>query len=607
MNENGIFRIMEYSTFIIFSKFEAELRTNQGKDQLEPWVKYIEWVEQTYPKGGKEGNLPTLLEKCIKEFKDDQTYSQDTRYLDVWIKYASMAQKPLDLYNFMFTNQLCTKLPDFYINWAWQLEENGMIKKADQAFRNGIDMVDHSDPKFEVMETKHRQFQSRVMKKMVNDSEVSSAGFLTASSGEEERAVLGSLQGHGKHQKVGSMRIGHAKKSDQPGALPLTARNPPHQQTKPGFAIFQDDGPIEPTFNRPSLPTSNNLPFSKQQNRENEMNAGKWTKSSVVKKSHGVALDKIDSAPHFSVHQDEGLEQPNGSTSHKIQPGESTVLSSRKITNEDDDQQDVAVALFEPLDPTKRPMYCKHLVYQGTTEFSFEEIRGVRWRKRHEERELKRKQEEMAKMMRQMEEEKEMMRKQMEAERLAMRQQQEEIRREQERLIGMQQSVSEAVKKQQEDMMRQQEEFRKLKADMETQMKHVTKHPITNQSSSCNSSNSNVGKGYQSTSAGILSSEISSQSQETSTNPSHLQKSSSFLEDTKLLLTYGSNPNSLHKTPTRMDALPPMTSRQLSMPSPTVNTKEAQMLMQELWGGPCQSVRDTSKNQGKGTSLYLSK
>ena len=183
-------------------------------------MQYIEWVEQTYPKGGKDGNLPTLLEKCIKEFKDDETYSQDTRYLGVWVKYASMAQKPLDLYQFMFTSQLCTKLPDFYINWAWQLEENGLIKKADQAFKNGIDMVDPNDPKFELMETKHRQFQSRVMKKMVSDSDISSTSSQLQPSGEEERAVLGSLQGHGKHQKVGSMRVGYAKKSDQPGACP---------------------------------------------------------------------------------------------------------------------------------------------------------------------------------------------------------------------------------------------------------------------------------------------------------------------------------------------------------------------------------------------------
>ena len=89
-------------------------------------------MEQTYPKGGKEGNLPVLLEKCIKEFKEDEFYSQDERYLQVWIKYASMAQKPLDLYNFMYNNHLCTKLPEFYIHWSWFLEESGNYKKAEQ-------------------------------------------------------------------------------------------------------------------------------------------------------------------------------------------------------------------------------------------------------------------------------------------------------------------------------------------------------------------------------------------------------------------------------------------------------------------------------------------
>ena len=51
------------------------------------------------------------------------------------------------------------------------------------------------------------------------------------------------------------------------------------------------------------------------------------------------------------------------------------VLTAHKPKDEDD--VPIALALFEPPDPTKKPMYCKHLVYQGVTEFSFEEIRAV--------------------------------------------------------------------------------------------------------------------------------------------------------------------------------------------------------------------------------------
>ena len=45
-------------------------------------------MEQTFPKGGKGGNLQELLEKCIKEFRSDPVLNQDERYLDIWIKYV---------------------------------------------------------------------------------------------------------------------------------------------------------------------------------------------------------------------------------------------------------------------------------------------------------------------------------------------------------------------------------------------------------------------------------------------------------------------------------------------------------------------------------------
>ena len=45
-------------------------------------------------------------------------------------------------------------------------------------------------------------------------------------------------------------------------------------------------------------------------------------------------------------------------------------------------KHDCPIALFEPPDPSKRVMYCKDKVYQGTTEFSFEELRALRFKER---------------------------------------------------------------------------------------------------------------------------------------------------------------------------------------------------------------------------------
>ena len=40
----------------------------EGQDPLEQWTKYINWLEENYPKGGKEGDLLTVLEQVFQVF-----------------------------------------------------------------------------------------------------------------------------------------------------------------------------------------------------------------------------------------------------------------------------------------------------------------------------------------------------------------------------------------------------------------------------------------------------------------------------------------------------------------------------------------------------------
>merc|ERR1711997_1353911 len=80
-------------------------------------------------------------------------------------------------------------------------------------------------------------------------------------------------------------------------------------------------------------------------------------------------------------------------------------LTSHKPKKEE--EIPVALALFEPPDPSKKPMYCKHLVYQGVTEFSFEEIRGARYMQRAHAEEVEMKRNEMEDKERKLREEQE--------------------------------------------------------------------------------------------------------------------------------------------------------------------------------------------------------
>jgi len=52
--------------------------------------RYIRWTEQNFPKGGREGNVVTLIKECAKRFKDDEHYKNDERYIGIWIKFVSI-------------------------------------------------------------------------------------------------------------------------------------------------------------------------------------------------------------------------------------------------------------------------------------------------------------------------------------------------------------------------------------------------------------------------------------------------------------------------------------------------------------------------------------
>ena len=178
-----------------------------------------------------------------------------------------------------------------------------------------------------------------------------------------------------------------------------------------GFAIYSDE-------NAPAggggagAGGSRALP-SRADTKENEMRAGPWTKAKVVKSSANVPLDSISqySKPAFAVYEEPNLAQPSNTPQRKIMPAENRVLSTRK---EQTWELRCPVALFEPSDPSKRSMYCKDKVYQGTTEFCFEELRALRWVERNKQQqelnlieqrkaELREQEEAMARRMAEME------------------------------------------------------------------------------------------------------------------------------------------------------------------------------------------------------------
>ena len=155
--------------------------------------------------------------------------------MEIWLKYAALSAKPLEVFDFMFNNGLCTQKPDLFEAWAWYLESSNSVKKAESVFLKGIGAMISSETK-ERLTLRQKQFQARVIRRL-NGEEIPEE-----ETEDEKRSALGQLRAHGKRAKVGSVRVGAAKLGG-PGVMQTgTVRQPlKTNNSQAGFKIFTDE------------------------------------------------------------------------------------------------------------------------------------------------------------------------------------------------------------------------------------------------------------------------------------------------------------------------------------------------------------------------------
>ncbi|NXU92077.1 BUB1B kinase, partial [Xiphorhynchus elegans] len=193
-------------------EFESEIRFYSGDDPLDVWDRYIKWTEQTFPQGGKDGNLAAVLERAVKALNEQQRYYKDPRYLNLWLKFGNCCHEPLDLYSYLRSQEIGTTLALLYITWAEALEARGSFKKADLIFQEGLQRK--AEP-LDKLQSHHRQFQARVSRQALLALEESPDGKDTGllEIAEPQRTSLADLKGRGKKKvRAPISRVGDAVK-----------------------------------------------------------------------------------------------------------------------------------------------------------------------------------------------------------------------------------------------------------------------------------------------------------------------------------------------------------------------------------------------------------
>jgi checkpoint serine/threonine-protein kinase len=122
------------------AQFEKDIASSSDLDDpLEVWLRYIKWVDETFPQGqSTESGIAQLIERCTDQFKDDKQYKSDPRYLRVWLAYSTYSDAPLDIFAFLQRNDIGQELALYYEEYAAVLERMNRKRKADEVFQMGL-------------------------------------------------------------------------------------------------------------------------------------------------------------------------------------------------------------------------------------------------------------------------------------------------------------------------------------------------------------------------------------------------------------------------------------------------------------------------------------
>ncbi|KAI4875149.1 hypothetical protein NFI96_013023 [Prochilodus magdalenae] len=363
--------------------YETELRMYDGDDPLDVWDRYIKWTEQNYPQGGKESNLNVLLERVVMKFTEEKKYHNDARYVALWIKFAEDCSDPLDVFRYMQAQGIGTMQASFYIAWSEEYENRGNSRMADSVFQDGLKCG--AEP-LDKLQQFHKALQARVCRQMM--AAVAVQEKVDDEPPEPLRMSLVELKAKGKKKAVAPINrvagsIGYAR------GLQYTQ---PLEPIKNSRLMIFDENKEHFDSQEPKLESWLAPPTAKA--KENEQKPDKWSNAKLPQKSRfGHTILAPPPKPTFQPFVEES-DHPPAVTPCKINPAVNTVLSARKPRREEqtplkrlqERQHHMHLQQEDESKCVEKSMYCKELLFNGITEFCFEELRAERYRQKSSQR-----------------------------------------------------------------------------------------------------------------------------------------------------------------------------------------------------------------------------
>lgn len=336
-------------------EYYNQITNYQGNDPLSIWYEFISWLEQSYPKSGREGNLVTVLEECIKTFEKDERYSNDGRFCKIWIKYIDMQGNALELFQISYAQRICVGCADFYRAWALHHELVGDYRSAHNVFaaarREMAQPYQDIDAAYDAM--------------IVNAGQ-QAIGIVNPVNIDEQRHAMTQLSTY-KPGVVGSIRV---PSSSSAPILPNLGENS-HSTNHRTITIAHDSDDLSypVAFGTLDAAAASLLTLvERNATNENIKTAGKWNVPGQSRRRHHQTHKPCE----FQVHEDIVAPEQRGIQLPDNFP---------EYTEENLAELELPLCFPDPPDDKIIPMYPKHSVYEvPNMEFSLEEILARRYK-----------------------------------------------------------------------------------------------------------------------------------------------------------------------------------------------------------------------------------
>ncbi|XP_011076665.1 uncharacterized protein LOC105160865 [Sesamum indicum] len=143
----------------LFSSLISDIKSYNGIDPLLPWLRGIRKMKETLPPQLLKEKLPRFLQKCSETFLTDRRYSNDLRYLRVWLQLMDFVDDPKAILKTMEMNQIGMKKSLFYQAYALYYEKLKKFDAAEKIYHLGVQNL--AEPADELQKS-FEQFLSRM-------------------------------------------------------------------------------------------------------------------------------------------------------------------------------------------------------------------------------------------------------------------------------------------------------------------------------------------------------------------------------------------------------------------------------------------------------------